>query len=375
MKNPYVFIIEGNISKFYFEKSNIQFNNFMDSLENFKEYTKEKDPEYVRNNEADYIITERSIRRLNSSFENEVPMMIKALKKLGIVKNIYIVLPTITLRDSLKRFLNIFEYEEIYYEYDSYKDEDVINSFEDLKVHINGQNVPLKKIHENLISYDKENRVKIMLLYGPSGVGKTESIKQIANNIYGKDKLRRIQLSMLNDSVGIDYVFGNNKYEKSLMEDLNTRKSNFILFDEFDKCPSHLYNVFYQMFDESLFKDNHFEVDLHGCTIFCTSNFKNISEIQSRLGNAIFNRIDLFIEYNMINNVLKEEILISYYKKVMQKKSKKYTISSFEQQKILEILQAENLESLSVRGINKLVDQTINRFIFNEMLNAKETER
>ncbi|MCJ0941329.1 AAA family ATPase [Mammaliicoccus sciuri] len=375
MKNPYVFIIEGNISKFYFEKSNIQFNNFMDSLENFKEYTKEKDPEYVRNNEADYIITERSIRRLNSSFENEVPMMIKSLKKLGIVKNIYIVLPTITLRDSLKRFLNIFEYKEIYYEYDSYKDEDVINSFEDLKAHINGQNVPLKKIHENLISYDKENRVKIMLLYGPSGVGKTESIKQIANNIYGKDKLRRIQLSMLNDSVGIDYVFGNNKYEKSLMEDLNTRKSNFILFDEFDKCPPHLYNVFYQMFDESLFKDNHFEVDLHGCTIFCTSNFKDISEIQSRLGNAIFNRIDLFIEYNMINNVLKEEILISYYKKVMQKKSTKYTISSFEQQKILEILQAENLESLSVRGINKLVDQTINRFIFNEMLNAKETER
>lgn len=372
MKEPYVYLIEGDILKFYMEKSNVQFNNFMDNLDIYKECLKGAIPDNIKNNEFDHIITEGSVKRFNSIFENEVPMIIQRLKILGIVRKIYIVLPTIKLRNSLKKLLDILEYKEIYYDYDSYKDKDVINSFEILKNCISGQNEPLRKVHENLISYDKENRVKIMLLYGPSGIGKTESIKQIAKNIYGKDKLQRIQLSMLNDSVGIDYIFGNNKYEKSLLEDLNTRKSNFILFDEFDKCPSHLYNVFYQMFDESIFKDNHFEVDLHGCTIFCTSNFKNITEIKSRLGNAIFNRIDVFVEYNMINNELKKEILTSYYEKVMKEKAKRYLIDNINQQNILKILQDEKLDDLSIRGIYKLINQTINRFIFNEMLKEKE---
>ena len=369
MKDTYVYIIEGDISKFYSNYTSIDFRNFMFTLDNIQEYIKNNNEHLKINEASNFIINEGSIKRFRSSFENEIPLFIKLLKDLHILEKIYILLPTQKLKESLKSYFQLNEYEEIYYDFDSFNDEEVIKSYKHLSNVIKNQTKPLKNIHENLINYSKSNETKIIFLYGPSGVGKTETVKQVSNCILGKNKLKRIQFSMLNDTTGIEYIFGNNKYEKSLLEDIQSRDSNFLLFDEFDKCPSHLYNVFYQMFDESKFSDNHFEVDLHGTIIFCTSNFKNLNEIKTILGEPIFNRIDVFVEYKNININEKRKLLIDYYNQLMDTHSSKYPMLLSRRKELLQLLLNENLENLTIRGIYKMIEKSLNQYIFNELLN------
>ena len=46
------------------------------------------------------------------------------------------------------------------------------------------------------------------------------------------------------------------------MRDLLGRESNAVLLDEFEKVNHSLYNVFYQQFDEGLFIDTNYKVNI-----------------------------------------------------------------------------------------------------------------
>lgn len=56
------------------------------------------------------------------------------------------------------------------------------------------------------------------------------------------------------------------------MRDLLGRESNVVLLDESEKVSYSLYNVFYQLFDEGLFIDTNYEVDIRD-GIFIPSSF------------------------------------------------------------------------------------------------------
>lgn len=188
-------------------------------------------------------------------------------------------------------------------------------------------------------------------------------------NEYKLSDLRNMNLNIVGVKIG-QALINNIRFDYLLKTDEeNVYKGNSSLEDKIDEISQIKID---NKNKQDLQSKNRENVDLHGCTIFCTSNLKNITEIKNRLGNAIFNRIDVFVEYNMINNELKKEILTSYYEKVMKEKAKRYLIDNINQQNILKILQDEKLDDLSIRGIYKLINQTINRFIFNEMLKEKE---
>ena len=76
-------------------------------------------------------------------------------------------------------------------------------------------------------------RPVVLLFYGPSGVGKTESAKCLSNALGGK--LTRVQISMMQTGEAYDYVFGAEHSKGSFARDLLGRESNVILLDEFDK--------------------------------------------------------------------------------------------------------------------------------------------
>lgn len=92
------------------------------------------------------------------------------------------------------------------------------------------------------------------MLYGPSGVGKTESAKSISKSLGGK--LLRIQFSMMQNQESIDYIFGADHSKNSFARDMLGRESNVILIDEFDKVNPHFYNAFYELFDEGRYSND-----------------------------------------------------------------------------------------------------------------------
>ena len=63
----------------------------------------------------------------------------------------------------------------------------------------------------------------VLMLYGPSGVGKTESAKSISKSLGGD--LLRIQFSMMQTEEAFNYVFGSEHSKSSLARDMVGRES------------------------------------------------------------------------------------------------------------------------------------------------------
>lgn len=59
-----------------------------------------------------------------------------------------------------------------------------------------------------------------------------------------------------------DYLYGSSVSGRSFAADLLERQSNVVIFDEFDKTGSVFHSAFYQLFDEGIFVDKNYSVDM-----------------------------------------------------------------------------------------------------------------
>lgn len=180
--------------------------------------------------------------------------------------------------------------------------------------HIFGQNEAIKEVSKSLwylTTVERKNPYVIML-YGASSLGKSELVREIAKNSFGGLFLEK-HLSMFKNTSYSDYFFGDKPNRKSLGFDLLERESNLVFLDEFDKCPEFFYSAFYTLFDNTIFSDSTYEVDISGLVIILTSNYRNEAEMKKNLGLPIFYRIDKHIKfegfnYVTINKITMEEI-------------------------------------------------------------------
>jgi ATP-dependent Clp protease ATP-binding subunit ClpA len=166
------------------------------------------------------------------------------------------------------------------------------------------------------LSNGRKNKPKVIMLYGPPGVGKTETAKLINEILNGK-KLFRKQLSMFHNDNIYSYIFGDKVF--SLSKDLIERETNVLLLDEFDKAHPLFYSAFYEMFDEGVFEDKYYKLQLDNTIILCTSNYKSENEIRERLGAALFSRFDNVIQYKELSETAKIKILEKTYNEVFMK--------------------------------------------------------
>lgn len=163
-----------------------------------------------------------------------------------------------------------------------------------------GQPNVVRQFLSSLYSLMNPNRKRpvTLLFLGESGVGKTDTAKFI--NSFFDGEMVRIQFSMQQTGEAYKYIFGAEHGEDSLARELIRRESNVILLDEFDKVHSSFYNVFYQMFDEGIFVDKNYTVNVEKCVIICTSNYLTEEDAEKHLGAPIYSRFSKVIKFNSI---------------------------------------------------------------------------
>jgi ATP-dependent Clp protease ATP-binding subunit ClpA len=83
------------------------------------------------------------------------------------------------------------------------------------------------------MSDNNNHKPVVMMFYGNSGIGKTETAKFISK-ILGQNLFRK-QFSMFHSGEFQSYIFGGNHSQGCFARDLLERESNVILLDEFDK--------------------------------------------------------------------------------------------------------------------------------------------
>lgn len=162
-----------------------------------------------------------------------------------------------------------------------------------------GQDDAINEISKSIWYLTTVERKKpyVIMLYGNSSLGKTELVREVAEKFFAGKFLEK-HLSMFKNNNYSDYFFGDAPNRRSIGFDLLERESNLIFFDEIDKCPEHFYSAFYTLFDNTLFKDATYDVNVSGAIIILTSNYQTEEEIKRYLGLPVFYRIDKFIHFN-----------------------------------------------------------------------------
>lgn len=212
----------------------------------------------------------------------------------------------------------------------------------------------------------KRKKPLIMMFYGPTGVGKTETAKYIAE-LSGGELFRR-QFSMFQNERAYDYLFGGKHGFNTFSYELLNRSSNVILLDEFDKVHPTLFSAFYELFDEGIFNDNMYEVNLEKAILICTSNYKNLDEIKQQLGAPIFSRIDKFVEFKSISNedkliIIKEDL--SKQLKLLSAKDRK----TIDEDRVYGLMAAHVESFQDVRKIHKQIRDIIDFQLLQNLLN------
>lgn len=222
------------------------------------------------------------------------------------VNNLFLHNPPVQISDQIKRLYPYTVIEQ--QKYRSISEQALIDINDKYDDTVFGQHGVKQQLLKCLVPLILSTRTKpvVMLFYGSSGVGKTETANFIGECL--EEKIFRKQFSMFQNNQFSTYLFGGSHYEKSFAKDLLGRESNVLLLDEFDKAYEVFHSAFYQLFDEGYFEDQNYAVTLEKSIIICTSNYKDIDEIRKELGDAIYNRFDAVISFAELDDEAKFQI-------------------------------------------------------------------
>jgi type VI secretion system protein VasG len=183
-----------------------------------------------------------------------------------------------------------------------------------LQEHIKGQDTAIDCLHQHLLTARADLRrpgrpMGAFLLVGPSGVGKTETVVQLAELLYGgRQFLTTINMSEYQEKHTVSRLIGSPPGYVGfgeggiLTEAIRQKPYSVVLLDEVEKAHPEVLNLFYQAFDKGELADGEGRlIDCKNLVFFLTSNLGyqtivNHAESPASLDEALYPELASFFK-------------------------------------------------------------------------------
>ena len=242
-----------------------------------------------------------------------------------------------------------------------------------LKEHIVGQDEAVdavsKAIRRNRVGISPKRRPVSFIFVGPTGVGKTELVKCLANDMFDTvDSLIRLDMSEYMEKHTVSKLIGSPPgyvgYDEAgqLTEKIRRRPYSVVLFDEIEKAHPDVLNVLLQVLDDGRITDAQGRtVNFENTIIVMTSNAGS----EGRVGGVGFGRTEQDMVREKTMKALKEFLRPEFINRV----DEIITFNHLTKENFLgiaDIMLRELKESLSERGLALSWDETVRQFLVEE---------
>ena len=172
-----------------------------------------------------------------------------------------------------------------------------------------------KSLRSRTVGVKNDNRpIGSFLFLGPTGVGKTQTAKALANVYFGNENnLIRFDMAEFIGNEGISRLIGSvyKNYPGELTTAIKNHPASLILFDEIEKSPPEIFNLFLTLLDEGYITDAFGKkINCKNIFVIATSNAAG-EYIRERVTNSD-DKEDLqngVIEYVQKNRIFSPEFL------------------------------------------------------------------
>jgi len=239
-----------------------------------------------------------------------------------------------------------------------------------LKEHIVGQDEAVdavaRAIRRNRVGISPKKKPVSFIFVGPTGVGKTELVKCLANDLFDSvDSLIRLDMSEFMEKHTVSKLIGSPPgyvgYDEAgqLTEKIRRRPYAVVLFDEIEKAHPDVLNILLQVLDDGRITDAQGRVvNFENTVIVMTSNAGS----EGRVGGLGFGRTDNEMVKEKTMNALKEFLRPEFINRV----DEIITFNRLTEENFLgiaDIMLAELRDSLQNRELTLTWDDSVRDYL------------
>ncbi len=252
---------------------------------------------------------------------------------------------------------------------------------DELKKHIVGQDDAIEKIaaavRRGRVQISPKKRPQSFIFVGPTGVGKTELVKQLAEYLFDSpETLIRLDMSEYMEKFSVSRIIGSPPgyvgYDDAgqLTEKVRRKPYSVILFDEIEKAHKDVLNILLQILDEGRITDAQGRtVNFENTIIVMTSNAGSTDSATLGFGKSD-NEINQDVTMKALERFLRPEFLGRVDEVIA------FNTLSFDNfEKIARLMLEELKESLKDKAIELSYDDSVPVFIAKESYGSKKNAR
>ncbi|MGO9611738.1 MAG: AAA family ATPase [Dissulfurispiraceae bacterium] len=279
-----------------------------------------------------------------------------------------------------------------------------------LKGRIIGQDEAIDKVSQRLLMAHtgvgkKTGLLSVFLFLGPTGVGKTEMAKSLAEFLFGRSNaLIRLDMSEFMEEHSIAKLIGSppgyigHEEEGQLTSKLRSNPYSIVLLDEAEKAHPKVFDLFLQLFDEGRITDSKGRtIDAKNVIFIMTSNLLQAGHQKGKIGfleknevaadleadsealkyfrPELLNRIDDQIVFKCLSEAMVRKILMPMIGEISADLENRYNISlRFTEEAELFLAQSGYSPQYGVRELHRTVERYVQMPVSNLILSGKFKE-